>query len=88
MHQLIRSPELKIYIESSARLAWKMALQRPPMRFDTSKEDQLWTKSEENELDLVLGSEPKQQGAKIQYYLSPVLIHGDQIMAKGKVFVN
>ena len=74
------------YIADSVRIAWKMALQRPPMTFDTSDTGKQWSK--DMFLELMWGSDPKASDAVIQYYKTPKLFHAGKTMTKGSVFVH
>ena len=72
-------------------IAWKMVIQRPRMLFhfpypcDEEKQTK-WQK--QPEIELMFESNPKAKDAAIQYYKQPCLYLGDQLMAKGVVYVG
>ena len=78
-------PGIDKYAEASALLAWKMAIQRPPMIFDQPDVNKPF--QGEHLHPLAWGSKPGKD-AKIRYYQYPTLLHGDKVMVKGKVFVS
>ena len=74
------------FVNESVRLTWKMVIQRPPMSFNASKIGEQWNK--DSFLELMWGSDPNAQGAVIQYYKGPQLLHAGKAMVKGVVFVQ
>ena len=71
------------YIESVARLTWKMVIQQPQMKFSIEGEGQKYCDTIQ---ELQWGSNPVGKSAKVKYYVYPLLYHGDKLMSKGKVF--
>ena len=74
---------VKNFIEAITRLCWKMVLQRPPMEFKTSD------KYEGETLQELYWNSPNPDTVNspvITVY--PMLYHGDNLIAKGKVLVQ
>ena len=69
-----------------AALAWKMAIQKPPMFFEASRVGEDWI--EDGYAELMPGSNPKARSAKIVYYKHPALVFNDETLVKACVFVN
>ena len=78
--------EVTDFIQEMARLAWKMAIQVPPLNFDASQMGDTWT--EDGSLEAVPGPKSSGGGAVIQYYKAPKLMHGHVVLVKGSVFVQ
>ena len=83
--KLLENKDIDIYMEESAFLAWKMAIQRPPMVFTQPDIGQKY--QGEKIHPLAWGSKPS-SSSKVKYYIYPNLVHGDSIMVRGKVFVS
>ena len=77
-----------MFAESVCRLAWQMALQQPAMRWDVSG---IGEKPDEDRQDVIPSNNKKERKNKekcVIHYLEPTLVHGDQILAKGRVVVE
>ena len=68
------------YIETVCRLSWKMTIQRPPMLLDFAE-----VRKDDQAQDLHWNSQVV-DNAKVGMVF-PELTHGNQVMAKGKVFL-
>ena len=87
MERIYGKAEVHNFVKECARLSWKMVIQRPPMCFENMDlVDKPW--KGDDKLELVWGSDPKNKGAVVKYYKHPVLLHGEQVMVKGAVFVG
>ena len=76
----IRDEDVKRYVEDTARLCWKMVIQRPKMEF---KKCNQWLG--EKFQDLYWNSDNSPNAMVLQVY--PMLYHGPSMMAKGKVLL-
>lgn len=70
---------VRTYVESVARITWKMVLQRPSMEYRHATEQY-----EEQFYELHYQSSKDQPVANQVY---PALFHGSHLMAKGKVLL-
>ena len=68
------------YVEDTARICWKMAMQQPKMYFEKCNK---WLGEEFQELHT--GSNNSPGAVVLQVY--PMLYRGDILMAKGKVLM-
>lgn len=79
-----------IFLESCVKLAWKMALQSPPVIFSMDGVNKKWDMSGPlQRSDLYWGSViPKDRKPVIDYYVYPMLYQGERLLVKGKVLVS
>ena len=79
--------EVDTYIEKACGLAWKMAIQRPKLTFGTPGLGEPWMGDSLQEV--WWGSDdPEDPSSKTVCYVHPILYHGDNVMAKGKVVLR
>ena len=86
--KLTTDKDMAIFAESVCRLAWQMALQQPAMSWDVSG---MGKKPDEDRQDVLPSKDMEEResdGNKVIHYLEPTLIHGDQILLKGRVVVE
>ena len=79
------------YVKGAVKLSWKMALQRPAMDFHVATDDEPWSDVTAKKFELAWGStfdKESQIPSKVSYTVNPALVHGKNIMGKGKVFVE
>ena len=81
----LENKHMVTYMKECCRLGWKMAMQRPQMTF---RQPQRGHKLDPKEQELSWGSDPDGKNACIKYSIYPVLMHGDKLMVKGRVFVK
>ena len=75
------STSFDTYLQKVCRLVWKMAIQRPPMEldFDSQRKGDRLQELHWNSQDT--------ESARI-YVVFPILNHGGQVMAKGKILLK
>ena len=79
------------YVREAVKLSWKMALQRPAMDFHLATNDEPWSDVTAKKFELAWGStfdKESQIPSIVSYTVNPALVHGKNIMGKGKVFVE